>query len=68
MTSEGPRQWKDLIDESVHTSDDIDIGDIEAQRKNIFVKCTTCGHSLRYHVKDKTANTYCEKCNCNMFT
>jgi hypothetical protein len=27
-------QWKDLIDESVHTSDDIDICDIEAVRKS----------------------------------
>ena len=31
------RQWKDLIDESVHTSDDIDIGDIEAVSKSFVV-------------------------------
>ena len=30
------RQWKDLIDESVHTSD-IDIGDIEAVSKSFVV-------------------------------
>ena len=30
-------QWKDLIDESVHTSDDIDIGDIEAVSKSFVV-------------------------------
>ena len=38
MNSEtDPRQWKDLIDESVHTSDDIDIGDIEAVSKSFVV-------------------------------
>src|SRR5919109_1443493 len=37
MNSEGPRQWKDLIDESVHTLDDIDIGDIEAVSKSFVV-------------------------------
>ena len=29
--------WIDLINESVHTSDDIDIGDIEAVNKNFIV-------------------------------
>ena len=38
MNSEtDPPQWKDLIDESVHTSDDIDIGDIEAVSKSFVV-------------------------------
>jgi hypothetical protein len=38
MNSEtSARQWKDLIDESVHTSDDIDIGDIEAVSKSFVV-------------------------------
>jgi hypothetical protein len=38
MNSEADsRQWKDLIDESVHTSDDIDIGDIEAVSKSFVV-------------------------------
>ena len=38
MNSEtSPPQWKDLIDESVHTSDDIDIGDIEAVSKSFVV-------------------------------
>jgi hypothetical protein len=30
-------QWIDLIDQSVHTSDDIDIGDIEAVNRNFIV-------------------------------
>ncbi|TLX89280.1 MAG: hypothetical protein E6K94_10595 [Thaumarchaeota archaeon] len=30
-------QWIDLIDKSVHTSDDIDIGDIEAVNKSFIV-------------------------------
>jgi hypothetical protein len=29
--------WIDLIDESVHTSDDIDIGDIDAVNRNFVV-------------------------------
>jgi hypothetical protein len=29
--------WTDIIDESVHTSDDIDIGDIEAVSKDFIV-------------------------------
>jgi hypothetical protein len=33
----GSAEWKDLIDESVHTSDDIDIGDIEAVSKSFLV-------------------------------
>ncbi|HZA69139.1 MAG TPA: hypothetical protein VE548_05510 [Nitrososphaeraceae archaeon] len=38
MNSEtSPAQWKDLIDESVHTSDDTDIGDIEAVSKSFVV-------------------------------
>ncbi len=29
--------WIDLINESVHTSDDVDIGDLEAVNKNFVV-------------------------------
>lgn len=32
-----PSSWTDLIDESVHTSDDQDIGDIEAVSRNFIV-------------------------------
>ena len=31
------KKWIYLIDESVHTSDDIDIGDIEAVNNNFIV-------------------------------
>jgi hypothetical protein len=31
------KNWKELINESVHTSDDIDIGDIYAVNKNFIV-------------------------------
>ncbi len=34
---------------------------LEAQRKNIFVKCISCGHPNRYHFKDKLGNNHCEK-------
>ena len=34
---EGRRSWIDLIDESVHTSDDIDIGDIDAVSRDFIV-------------------------------
>jgi hypothetical protein len=33
-----PSSWTDLINESVHTSDDQDIGDIEAVRHNFIVQ------------------------------
>jgi hypothetical protein len=33
-----PSSWTDLINESVHTSDDEDIGDIEAVRRNFIVQ------------------------------
>jgi hypothetical protein len=32
-----PSGWTDLINESVHTSDDQDIGDIEAVSRNFIV-------------------------------
>ncbi len=32
-----PHQWIELIDESVHTSDDIDIRDIEAVNKTLII-------------------------------
>jgi hypothetical protein len=32
-----PSRWTDLIGESVHTSDDQDIGDIEAVGRNFIV-------------------------------
>ena len=34
---EGRRSWIDLINESVHTSDDIDIGDIDAVSRDFIV-------------------------------
>jgi hypothetical protein len=38
MNSDKPRaEWIDLINESVHTSDDMDIGDIEAVNRNFVV-------------------------------
>jgi rubredoxin len=37
MTSKQPKTWFSIINESVHTSDDIDIGDIEAINRNFVV-------------------------------
>jgi hypothetical protein len=31
------KKWKDLLNESVHTIDDVDIGDIYAVSKNVVV-------------------------------
>ena len=31
------KEWKDLLNESVHTTDDVDIGDIYAVSKNFVV-------------------------------
>jgi hypothetical protein len=37
VTSDDPASWTDLISESVHTSEDQDIGDIEAINSNFIV-------------------------------
>jgi hypothetical protein len=37
ISSQGKRDWISLINESVHTSDDIDIGDIYAVSRNFVV-------------------------------
>jgi hypothetical protein len=37
MSSEEPKTWFSIINESVHTSDDVVIGDIEALNKNFVV-------------------------------
>jgi hypothetical protein len=37
MSSGEPKTWFSIINESVHTSDDVDIGDIEALNKNFVV-------------------------------
>jgi hypothetical protein len=37
MTSREPKTWFSIINESVHTSDDIDIGDIDAISRNFVV-------------------------------
>jgi hypothetical protein len=37
ITTTTNKNWKELINESVHTSDDIDIGDIYAVNKNFIV-------------------------------
>jgi hypothetical protein len=34
-SSNGKKMWIELINESVHTSDDIDIGDIDAVSRDI---------------------------------
>ena len=36
-TSSGKKMWIELINESVHTSDDIDIGDIDAVSRDFVV-------------------------------
>ena len=36
-TSPEPKSWIQLINESVHTSDDIDIGDIDAVSRDFIV-------------------------------
>jgi hypothetical protein len=37
MSSGDPKTWFSIINESVHTSDDVDIGDIDALNKNFVV-------------------------------
>jgi hypothetical protein len=37
VSSKQPKTWFSIINESVHTSDDIDIGDIEAINRNFVV-------------------------------
>jgi hypothetical protein len=37
VTSDDPASWTDLISEPVHTSEDQDIGDIEAINSNFIV-------------------------------
>jgi hypothetical protein len=37
VTSDDPASWTDLISESIHTSEDQDIGDIEAINSNFIV-------------------------------
>jgi hypothetical protein len=37
MSSQDPKTWFSIINESVHTIDDVDIGDIEALSKNFVV-------------------------------
>lgn len=37
MSSDGHKTWFSIINESVHTLDDVDIGDIEALNKNFVV-------------------------------
>jgi hypothetical protein len=36
-TSPEPKSWIEMINESVHTSDDIDIGDIDAISRDFIV-------------------------------
>ena len=36
-TSSGKKMWIELINESVHTSDDVDIGDIDAVSRDFVV-------------------------------
>jgi hypothetical protein len=37
MSSGGPKTWHSIINESVHTLDDADIGDIDSLNKNSVV-------------------------------
>ena len=37
-SSSQPKSWIELINESVHTSDDIDIGDIDAISRDLVVE------------------------------
>src|SRR5438093_13235653 len=37
MSSDGPKTWFSIMNESVHTLDDVDIGDIDALNKNFVV-------------------------------
>ena len=37
ISSNEKKEWRDLLNESVHTSDDVDIGDIYAVSRNFIV-------------------------------
>jgi hypothetical protein len=45
-----PSDWTDLINESVHTSDDQDIGSIEAVSRNFIVVKTGFVNIPRYYI------------------
>lgn len=45
-----PSSWTDLIDESVHTSDDQDIGDVEAVSRNFIVVKKGLVNVRRYYI------------------
>ncbi len=45
-----PSSWTDLINESVHTSDDQDIGDIEAVNRNFIVVKKGLVNVHRYYI------------------
>ena len=44
--------WINLIDESVHTSDDIDIGDIDAKQRLCSCKKRVCKYTLLLYSND----------------
>lgn len=48
--SDKPSSWTDLINESVHTSDDEDIGDIEAVSRNFIVVKKGLVNVHRYYI------------------
>jgi hypothetical protein len=48
--SDEPSSWTDLINESVHTSDDQDIGDIEAVSRNLIVVKKGLVNVRRYYI------------------
>jgi hypothetical protein len=48
--SEDPASWTDLIHESVHTSDDEDLGDIEAVSRNFVVVRKGLARVRRFYV------------------
>jgi hypothetical protein len=50
MTSGERKTWFSIINESVHTSDDIDIGDIEAISKNFVVIKRGFRHVHYYYI------------------
>ena len=50
MTSDDPASWTDLISESIHTSEDQDIGDIEAINSNFIVVKGVLVDVHRYYV------------------
>ena len=48
--TDNPASWTDLVDESVHTSDDRDIGDIEALNRDFLVVKRGLVNVHRYYV------------------